>query len=121
MTDEQFNNAMERLRNREKQADRAKEALKEIYEEYNAFIYHVILDVVGTRETAEDITSDFFIKLWEKAGQYKPGNGHRGYLATIARNMAIDHIRKYRKEERKNEWIPVLCDARSWSDGNLSE
>ena len=99
MTDEQFNNAMERLRNREKQADRAKEALKEIYEEYSAFIYHVILDVVGTRENAEDITSDFFIKLWEKAGQYKPGNGHRGYLATIARNMAIDHIRKYRKEE----------------------
>ena len=98
MTDEQFNNAMERLRNREKQADRAKEALKEIYEEYSAFIYHVILDVVGTRENAEDITSDFFIKLWEKAGQYKPGNGHRGYLATIARNMAIDHIRKYRKE-----------------------
>ena len=100
MTDEQFNNAMERLRDREKPADRgSREALKEIYEEYNAFIYNVILNVVGTRENAEDITSDFFIKLWEKAGQYKPGNGHRGYLATIARNMAVDHIRKYRKEE----------------------
>lgn len=93
MTDEQFNNAMERLRGKEKQA------LKEIYEEYSGFIYHVILDIVSIRETAEDITSDFFIRLWEKAGQYKPGHGHRGYLATIARNMAIDHMRKYKREE----------------------
>ena len=119
MTDEQFNNAMERLRNRGKEGilpdsldvskptgspdarvgGREKEALREIYEEYSGFIYHVILDMVGSREAAEDITSEFFIRLWEKAGQYKPGRGHRGYLATIARNMATDHLRKYKREE----------------------
>ena len=69
MTDEQFNNAMERLRDRE--SGNSKEALKEIYEEYNGFIYHVILNMVGTCETAEDLTADFFIRLWEKAGQYR--------------------------------------------------
>jgi RNA polymerase sigma-70 factor (ECF subfamily) len=93
MTDEQFNAAMIRLRDKDKQA------LKEIYEEYMSFIFHVVLDIVKNREAAEDISSDFFIKLWEKAGQYKEGSGHRGYLATIARNMAIDHIRKYKHEE----------------------
>ncbi|MBR4718951.1 MAG: sigma-70 family RNA polymerase sigma factor [Lachnospiraceae bacterium] len=93
MTDEQFNAAMERLRNKDRQA------LREIYEAYISFIFHVVLDIVKNRETAEDITSDFFIKLWERSGQYKEGSGHRGYLATIARNMAIDHIRKH-----KHEW-----------------
>ena len=97
MTDEQFNNAMERLRDRG--SGDSKQALKEIYEEYSGFIYHVILNMTGSRENAEDITSDFFIRLWEKAGQYKPGQGHRGYLATIARNVATDHLRKYKREE----------------------
>ncbi len=93
MTDEQFNAAMHRIRKKDKSA------LKEIYEEYLSFIYRTVLNIVNNKETAEDITSEFFIKLWERADNYKEGNGHRGYLATIARNMAIDHIRKYKKED----------------------
>lgn len=92
MTEEQFNLAMERIRQKDKSA------LKEVYEAYISFIYHTVLNIVNQREAAEDITSEFFIKLWEKADAYKPGGGHKGYLATIARNMAIDYLRKYGKE-----------------------
>ena len=92
MTEEQFNLAMERIRNKDKTA------LHEVYEAYISFIYHTVLNIVKQRETAEDITSEFFIKLWERADSYKPGGGHKGYLATIARNMAIDYVRKYSKE-----------------------
>ena len=59
----------------------------------------MVLDIVKNKESAEDITSDFFIKLWDKSDGYRPGGGHKGYMATIARNMAIDHIRKYKREE----------------------
>ncbi len=97
MTEEQFICAMKLIVHKEKAG------LKEVYEAYSGFIYHVILDVVKSKETAEDITSEFFIKLWEKADQYSPGKGHRAYLATIARNMAIDHLRKYKKEELTDE------------------
>ena len=92
MTEEQFNLAMERIRQKDKSA------LREVYEAYISFIYHTVLNIVNQKEAAEDITSEFFIKLWEKADSYKPGNGHKGYLATIARNMAIDYLRKYSKE-----------------------
>lgn len=93
MTDNQFEECLVRIRKKDKSG------LKEIYEQYVAFIYHVVLDIVKNRETAEDITSDFFIKLWDRSDGYRPGGGHKGYLATIARNMAIDHIRKYKREE----------------------
>ena len=93
MTDRQFDDCLARIRRKDKSA------LKEIYEVYVAFIYHVVLDIVRNNEAAEDITSEFFIKLWEKADGYKPGRGHKGYMATIARNMAIDHLRKYKREE----------------------
>lgn len=97
MNEEQFLQAMKLI------IQKDKAGLKEIYEAYIGFIYHVVLDIVKNKENAEDITSDFFIRLWEKAGQYSPGNGHKAYLAAIARNMAIDFIRKYKKEELSDE------------------
>ncbi|HCM92552.1 MAG TPA: RNA polymerase subunit sigma-70 [Lachnospiraceae bacterium] len=117
MTDEQFNAAMTRMRSKDKSA------LKEVYEEYISFIYHTILNIVNSKENAEDITSEFFIKLWEKADNYREGSGHRGYLATIARNMAIDHIRKHKKEElspgvSEDEEAPDELELLSDPDGS---
>lgn len=75
-----------------------KSGLKEIYDAYLAYIYRIVYGVVGRKEDAEDITSEFFIKLWQQADRINFGNGHKGYLATVARNMALDHIRKYKRE-----------------------
>lgn len=72
--------------------------LKQIYEEYVGYIYTIVYGILGNKENAEDITSEFFIKLWEKADYYKPGNGHKGYMATMARNMAVDDLRKHKRE-----------------------
>ena len=75
-----------------------KSALRVIYEEYVGYIYSVVYQVVQNREDAEDVTSEFFIKLWKLADTYKSGNGHRAWLATVARNMAIDLLRKNKRE-----------------------
>lgn len=75
-----------------------KSGLKEIYDAYLGYIYQIIYGVLGRKEDAEDVTSEFFIKLWQTADKYKAGSGHKGYLATIARNMAIDFLRKHKRE-----------------------
>lgn len=73
-------------------------ALKTIYNEYLKLIFSVIYDTIGQREEAEDITSEFFIKLYSIAGSYRPGSGHKRWLVTIAKNMAVDRIRKIDRE-----------------------
>lgn len=93
MTDAQFEQCMQRIR----QGD--KEGLREVYEAYIGYIYTIILDVLKNKENAEDVSADFFIKLWDIAGTYKPGNGHKGWMIRIARNMAIDFLRKRKREE----------------------
>lgn len=93
MTDIEFDNAIVRIR----QGD--KNGLAEIYEAYIGLIYAIVKDVVKDKESAEDVTSDFFIRLWDKADKYQPGHGHKTWITTVARNMAIDHVRKYSKEE----------------------
>ena len=91
MTDSEFDLAMERLKNKDK------DALRRIYDEYGTYIYKTALSVVGSPQDAEDITSDLFLKLWQKAEQYRSGSGHRAYLARIAHNMAVDFMRRERR------------------------
>ncbi len=93
MTNQQFDAAVARM------VGGDKSGLKEIYEAYISYVYRIIYEVLRSRENAEDVTSEFFIKLWDKAESYQPGNGHKAFLAVMARNMAIDFLRKYRKEE----------------------
>lgn len=76
-----------------------KTGLKVIYENYAGYIYRIIYEVLQNKENTEDVTSDFFIRLWDKAEQFKPGNGHKGYLASMARNLAVDFLRKHKREE----------------------
>jgi len=93
MEDKRFDACMEKI-----QAGN-KEGLREIYDDYSGYIWSVVYGIVKNKENAEDITSDFFIKLWEKADSYRTGGGHRTYITVMARNMAIDYIRKYHREE----------------------
>jgi len=93
VTDHQFEEAMRLMVHGDK------EGLKKIYENYLGYIYRIIYEILQSRENAEDVTSEFFIRLWDRAEQFKPGTGHKGYLAAMARNMAIDFLRKHRREE----------------------
>jgi len=75
-----------------------KEGLRKIYEAYIKLIYAVVYNTVGRREDAEDITSEFFIKLIRVAGSFKKGSPHKTWLVTIAKNMSVDFLRKNGRE-----------------------
>ena len=92
MTDKEFQTNIELIK------DKDKAGLHNIYTEYISLIYHTVLNVVHNKEDAEDITSEFFIKLANVCDKYKPGSGHVTWLITIARNMTIDFIRKNKRE-----------------------
>lgn len=77
--------------------------LKNIYEAYCPMIFSAVSSILKSREDAEDITSEFFIRLWDIADTYRPGNGHRAWLITIARNMALDCLRKKNRETPAGE------------------
>ena len=92
MSEEQFEQCIRAI------TEGNRDGLRQIYEEYHPWLYSVIYGVLRHRERAEDVAAELFLRIWRTALQYKPGKGHKGYLATIARNMAIDELRKYRHE-----------------------
>ena len=106
MSERQFEEAVARMVRGDKSG------LKEIYECYIGYIFRIVYEVLQNKENAEDVTSDFFIRLWDKAEQYRPGGGHKGYLATMARNMAIDYLRKHKREELTAMLQDIEADAK---------
>lgn len=87
-----------------------KDALKEIYVEYMKYIFGIVFQVVGNHEDAEDVTADFFVKLWTNSDKYIQGNSHKAYLATVARNMAVDFLRKNKKEVLVSEFTTEISE-----------
>ncbi len=90
-----------------------KSALHEVYEAYIGYIYTIVLQTVSNREDAEDVTSEFFMKLWRLADTYRGGNGHRAWMAAIARNMAVDLLRKTKREVLMEDFADTMTENAS--------
>lgn len=103
MTQIEFEASIARIR----QGD--KNGLKEIYEAYISYVYMIVLGIVGNKENAEDVTSEFFIKIWTVADTYQANGAHKAWLATIARNMALDFVRKNKREIPTEEFAEDIC------------
>ncbi len=73
-------------------------ALHELYEETKAQVFGLILAVLGTREGAEDVLADTYVRIWRQAPRYEGQRGSvQAWVASIARNRAIDRIRARRR------------------------
>jgi RNA polymerase sigma-70 factor (ECF subfamily) len=70
------------------------EAFGSLYDAYLERIYRFVYFRVEDQQTAEDITSQVFLKAWENLGRFKiGGTPFLAWLYTIAQNAVIDHYR----------------------------
>jgi RNA polymerase sigma-70 factor (ECF subfamily) len=77
----------------------AGQAMAALYDRYSAIVYSVALRVLGDTGAAEDVLQEVFMQLWRNPGVFDSSRGHLGpWLAVIARNRAIDALRKRRPE-----------------------
>ena len=74
-------------------------AMAELYDRYSGIVYAVALRVLGDTGTAEDVLQEVFMQLWRNPGVFDASRGNLApWLAVIARNRAIDMLRKRRPE-----------------------
>jgi RNA polymerase sigma factor (sigma-70 family) len=75
------------------------QALTTLYERYLPRIFGYFHARLRHREMAEDLTSDVFIRVLQKAGTFAADKGcFAAWIFGIARNLLIDHYRKSRPE-----------------------
>ena len=74
-------------------------AMAQLYDRYSSIVYAVALRVLADTAAAEDVLQDVFMQLWRRPGTFDANRGSLGpWLAVIARNRAIDLLRKRHPE-----------------------
>ncbi len=69
-------------------------AFARLYRMTSAKLFGICLRICGERSAAEDVLSDVYLTIWRRAGAFEPGRASPiSWLATIARNRAIDWVR----------------------------
>lgn len=57
-------------------------------------VFNFTYRLIGKPEDAEDIAQDTFLKMWRNLKKYRHSENFKTWLFTIARNTAIDWLRK---------------------------
>jgi RNA polymerase sigma-70 factor (ECF subfamily) len=74
--------------------ERDMELLADLVERYHHRLVRYLLYLTGRREYAEDLAQETWIRVLQRGSQYNGLQGFDPWLFAIARNLAIDYLRK---------------------------
>src|ERR1700736_443773 len=70
-------------------------AFERLYTATRAKLFGVVLRILRRQDLAEEVIQEAYVKIWKSAGQFNPGlSSPITWMASIARNRAIDVVRK---------------------------
>ena len=73
-------------------------ALQQVYELTSAKLFGICLRILGNQAEAEDALQDVYVSVWRRAGSFDASRASPiTWLATLARNRAIDRLRAARR------------------------
>jgi RNA polymerase sigma-70 factor (ECF subfamily) len=76
-------------------------ALADLYDRHAPLLHTVLTQKLGNSAESEDIVHDVFLKLHTKGALYNPSLGKPvAWLLTVARNMAVDQLRRRSLHEK---------------------
>ncbi|PHI21126.1 RNA polymerase subunit sigma-70 [Lewinellaceae bacterium SD302] len=83
-------------------------AMGELYADYSSSLYGQVYKLVPREEEASELLQDVFVKIWQNIDSYDRNTGRPyTWMARIARNRAIDHLRSARsKRNEKTDGLP---------------
>ncbi len=70
------------------------DAFERLYQHYHRGLYGYMLSMLRSQQAAEDLCQDIFVKLFRQIGSYRFQSPFNHWLFRLAKNLAIDHIRR---------------------------
>jgi RNA polymerase sigma-70 factor, ECF subfamily len=75
------------------------QAMVSLYDKYGSLVYSVIFRAVAESATAEDLTQETFLRIWNRIHTFDDEKGKlQSWLVTVARNRAFDYLRSIRNQ-----------------------
>lgn len=93
---------------------RDESALGEVIDAYGGLVFGMARRVLADAGMAEEVAQDVFVALWRRPGAFDAARGSlQGFLMGVARNKAIDVVR--REETRKKAREALISDQETTS------
>lgn len=71
------------------------DAIRTLYGRFGRPVFSLGMRLLGSKESAEELTQDVFLTAWRKAARFDPARGRLStWLMTIAHNLAVDRLRR---------------------------
>jgi RNA polymerase sigma-70 factor (ECF subfamily) len=81
-------------------------AMAEVFDRYGSLVYSVALRVLRDPAQAEDVMQEIFFQVWKTPQSFVQVKGSLGaWLAVVARNRAIDSLRRRRPTDSVEDVI----------------
>jgi RNA polymerase sigma-70 factor, ECF subfamily len=72
-------------------------AFAALYKQTSAKLHGIVARILTRGDVAADVLQEAYVRIWEKAGEFDPLKGSPlAWMATIARNRALDEVRRVR-------------------------
>lgn len=69
-------------------------ALAELYDRFGTYVYRVAWSIVRDTSTAENLTQETFLYLWNRIAAYDPSRASLvRWIGLVARSRALDYVR----------------------------
>lgn len=76
-------------------ADGDRQAFAALYAATSAKLWGIVVRILPRRDLAEEVLQDAYLRIWERASGFDPARASPiTWMATIARNRAIDEVRR---------------------------
>lgn len=70
-------------------------AFEKVYTSTAAKLFGIVVRILGRRDVAEEVLQDVYVRVWQHASEFDAASGSAiAWLATIARNRALDEAKR---------------------------
>lgn len=80
-------------------------AFQQLFEKHHKDIFRYAYSLIKSREHAQEIVQDVFIKVWVKRETLKPNLSFKSFLFTIAKNLSFNFLVKASRDLRLRQEV----------------
>ncbi|MFU8804057.1 MAG: RNA polymerase sigma factor [Bradymonadaceae bacterium] len=90
-------------------------SFRRLYDRYVDYVTHNVGRLMGPGSDLEDVVQEVFVQVYRSLDGFRHESAFSTWLYRIARNVAIDHLRKRSKTVELADWRPLRCSTELWA------
>ena len=101
-------------------AEGSREAFEQLYRAWQARLFRYLLRMVGDTGAAEELTNDTMVAAWKAAPSFKGQSKVSTWLFAIARNKALNSLRRHQPETVEVEEAMAVAASSGGQEQSVS-